>query len=141
MGGGKLTTAPDIEGDFARAFIVSHKRRRVQELLASKKRRKDFLQSLCHFSDFDPQCVENLPPPSQTSEGILSWLRSKGAPDTCYVVSANANLDGRSMLLGDALDAVVGRVPGTVVSCVPGRLAFYEGEASGGRYILTRSRA
>ena len=41
--------------------------------------------------------------------------------------------------LGEALDAVVGFGSGALLICVPGYLAFYEGEAPGRRRILRRS--
>ncbi len=44
------------------------------------------------------------------------------------------------MLLTDALAAVVGRGFGTILVCIPGSLAYYEGEDPGERYILERPR-
>ena len=46
----------------------------------------------------------------------------------------------RSFILGEALEAVIGHGMGTLVSCVPGVLGFYEGESSGDRCILARPR-
>ena len=40
------------------------------------------------------------------------------------------------MQLTIALEAVVGYLEGSIVSCLPGRLAFFEGED--GRFILKR---
>jgi hypothetical protein len=42
------------------------------------------------------------------------------------------------MTLDVALDAVVGRGMGAFLSCIPGRLAFFEAEGPGERYILDR---
>jgi hypothetical protein len=40
--------------------------------------------------------------------------------------------------LHEVLEAVVGRFQGTFVSCIPGRLAYFEGERENDRYILER---
>jgi|GEM_PF-2420882 len=39
----------------------------------------------------------------------------------------------------EAVDRVVGRLSGTISSCVPGRLAFYEGEDPKTRCPLVRA--
>ena len=43
------------------------------------------------------------------------------------------------MPLHDALNDVVGSSDGTFVSCIPGKLAYFEGEEPNERYILERS--
>jgi hypothetical protein len=40
--------------------------------------------------------------------------------------------------LHDALLAIVGRGSGALVSCIPGRLGYYEGEERAARVILRR---
>jgi hypothetical protein len=35
-----------------------------------------------------------------------------------------------------ALELVIGSGLGTVISCIPGKLAYYEGELPGDRYVL-----
>jgi len=51
-------------------------------------------------------------------------------------LSESREIDRRVMPLADALVAVVGRGLGTVLSCLPGRLAYYESE-EGDRYMFT----
>jgi hypothetical protein len=48
-------------------------------------------------------------------------------------------LDGREFPLEEALNAVVGRGMGAFVSCLRGRLAYFEGEEPGERYLLERA--
>jgi hypothetical protein len=43
-------------------------------------------------------------------------------------------------MLDKALGDVVGTLSGTVVSCIPGCLAYFEGEALGRRFILYAAR-
>lgn len=61
---------------------------------------------------------------------------SLGAPSLCNVISVDSELDGCEMDLSDALTKIVGRGQGTFVCCVPGELAYFEGEEHNERYIL-----
>ena len=65
-------------------------------------------------------------------------LQSRAAPELCYVVSENAGLDGRTLRLKDALGLIVGMSIGTLVSCIPGRRRYFEGEDRGERFVLER---
>jgi hypothetical protein len=50
-------------------------------------------------------------------------------------------LDARTLPLKEALGLILGMSPGTLVSCIPGRLAYFEGEEKGARFILERGAA
>ena len=73
-----------------------------------------------------------------SAESIEDILRHKGAPDICYVMSGNPDIDAREMPLTEALPKTIGMDTGTLVSCIPGKLAYFEMEAFDGRYILER---
>ncbi len=49
-----------------------------------------------------------------------------GATDDCWVFGNY--IDGCQMKLEEALDALIGMRTGTIISCLPGRLAFFENE-------------
>jgi hypothetical protein len=70
------------------------------------------------------------------STNILELLRMKGAGPTCWVISEDSDLDAREMDLHEALKKTIGRGMGTILSCVPGKLAYFEDEED--RYILQR---
>ncbi|HSH59004.1 MAG TPA: hypothetical protein VK988_05055 [Acidimicrobiales bacterium] len=53
-------------------------------------------------------------------------------------MSENDEVDGQVMLLEDALAEIVGQGMGALVSSVPGRLAYFEGEGQNERYLLDR---
>jgi hypothetical protein len=61
-------------------------------------------------------------------------LRAMGAPDTCHVIGER---DGEDVDLLRALREIVGYGTGTVLSSVPGRLAYFEGEIQE-RFLLVR---
>jgi hypothetical protein len=59
-----------------------------------------------------------------------------GAPDTCAVIGGEN--DGKDMELLTALKQIVGYGTGTVLSCIPGKLAYFEGEVRE-RFLLVRT--
>ncbi|HZO56353.1 MAG TPA: hypothetical protein VFB63_26840 [Bryobacteraceae bacterium] len=133
--------AADIqhEAAFIRAFIIAAKQERLAELLAKPKRRRDVLGTLYHFKDLDPRFMTVVPPGGQTASGLEALLRERGAPELCYAISTDENLDGRTVPLRDAISQIARRVGhGTLLSCVPGRLGYFEGEEPRERYILER---
>ncbi len=58
-----------------------------------------------------------------------------GAPESCHFIGGEH--DGEDVELLSALKEVVGYGTGTVLSCVPGKLAYFEGEIRE-RFLLVR---
>jgi hypothetical protein len=106
------------------AFVRREKRDRFLGFLATAKNRRKFTTSLAHFRWFDPRFAS----PAQGIENVEGLLRSKGAGQTCWVISEDSTIDGKELELGAALEYVDGRQMGTILSCIPGRLAYFEGE-------------
>ena len=119
-------------------FVNPLKRKHLIEILANPKRRHRATETLAHFQDFDPSAVVPLESEGQTPAAIESALRSRGAGDKCHVISKNRSIDGKTLSLKAALERVVGQGMGTLLSCVPGELAYYEGEGPSDRCILAR---
>jgi hypothetical protein len=119
------------------AFLTRDARRRARELLWSSGRSK-WTSKLAHSVAFDGQVVVAIPANSQTASKIEELLRVRGAPATCWLVSERSEFDERQMLLADALEAVVGAGFGTLISCIPGRLGYFEGEGPENRHLLER---
>lgn len=116
------------------SFIIPEKRDRYLTLLGKKTRRPDVLDSLNHFRDLDPRYCISLP----SSADVVDALRARGAPEKCYLISAIPELDGREMSLSEAIEIIEIEGWGTLVGCIPGRLAYYSGEHGEGRTILER---
>jgi hypothetical protein len=127
------------EAGIVDAFLAAGGRRRARELLWSPGRHK-WISKLGHCVDFDNHAVVAIPPASQTASQIQTLLREKGAPADCWLVSERSEWDGEQMPLAKALEAVVGAGFGTVISCIPGRLGYFEGEAAQNRFLLERRR-
>jgi len=118
------------------SFIIPVRQDRYLEMLAKPKRRKDITSSLAHFKHLEMRHAVQIPPRQQHAAEIFQLLRLKGAPETCYALSEDSELDGKEMSLSEALGEVVGRGMGTFLSCLPGRLAYFEDEEQ--RWILER---
>jgi hypothetical protein len=123
------------------AFVVRAKRERVLDFLGDERRRTKLLDTLWHFRDWDPRWMVQLAPSptAATSTSVLAELRRRGAGRTAYIVSATADLDRRQIALPEAMTLIVGSVSGSIVSCIPGRLAYFEGEAPEDRCVLQRT--
>jgi hypothetical protein len=80
-----------------------------------------------------------IPPASHDPKAIGHLLRQHGAPAECHVISTDGELDGRELPLDAVLGQIVGVGGGSLLSCIPGRLGYFEGESE--RYILSRGPA
>jgi hypothetical protein len=117
-----------------RAFIAPERRERWLKSLASAKRRPAMLDRLNHCRDIDDRYATLLP----SNSDVVAFLRSRGAPKMCYVLSCTADIDGQTMALGDAVLAAEHGGWGTIISCVPGRLGYYYDECGARRFLLER---
>lgn len=119
------------------AFVKLNKRDRYREMLSNPRLRRKFIDGLAHFRDFDPKFRVPIPSNSLFVENIAVELRKRHSPDIVFAISENPSLDQKELPLAEALKEVVGLGMGTVLSCIPGRLAFVETEDE--RFILERN--
>ena len=120
------------------AFIIRERRQRMIEMLQNPKRRIKLLQRLAHFGDLDSRFAHRIPSNQQSAISIGELLKQKGALETCHIISENTDIDGKDLPLLDVLLEIVGHGMGTLLSCIPGKLGYYEGESPGERYVLER---
>jgi len=125
------------ESAFVESFIVKLRRERASALLASSKNRHKLTSKFDHHGrDYIiPECIRPIEPRFQHSPNIAEILRAMGAPETCHVIGGEC--DGEDMDLLTALKQIVGYGTGTVLSCIPGKLAYFEGEIRE-RFLLVR---
>jgi hypothetical protein len=133
-----MTNSANHEDALIRAFIPPHRQERFLEIIAKPKKRAKLLTQLYHFDDLNPKFMVAIPPSQQNPSSLVKLLRAKGAGSKCYVMSTNSRLDGQEVDLEAALKETVGSQEGTLISCVPGRLGYFEDED--GRCILERVR-
>jgi hypothetical protein len=120
-----------------KAFVEPSRQERFLGFLADPKRRPKFTDELAHrrsrFLNF--KFFKSIPASQQNPAALFALLKRLGAGDACWVIS-EGDLDGREVDLLVALEEVVGAGMGTLISCVPGHLAYFESEDE--RYVLQR---
>jgi len=124
------------------AFAVPAKKQRYRVLLETKRGRAKICAALDHFDvrNLDPRFCRRIESGKQSLPVIFRMLKDQGAPSTCHVMSSDGRLDGREMDLSEALEEIIGRGMGAFISCVPGKLEYFECEEAGERYIYHRER-
>jgi hypothetical protein len=128
----------DHEEKFVEVFVRKAKRDRSREQLASSKHRRKFTASFGHSADLTTEPAQQIDPKLQSPAGIHSILTRKGAPCDCYLISEDAELDRKLMDLQTALEEIIGYGNGTFVSCIPGKLGYFESAEPGVRYIFEK---
>jgi len=126
----------DHEEAFVKAFIIPNRQERYLGFLSSSKRRAKFTTELAHFKALNPRYLLSIPTDQRNPTSILKLLISMGAGPNCWIISEWKKLDAREMDLETALRETIGMGMGTIISCIPGRLAYFEDECV--RYILKR---
>jgi|SRR5215213_4854407 len=126
------------EEEFARAFIVPGKQERYLSMLQSLKGRARLLAQFPHCKDLNMKYATLVPAGQQNARAIAKLLANKGAPELCHVISADGDIDNRELPLANALEQTVGMNMGTFISCIPGKLGYFEFEDIGQRYIFAR---
>ena len=133
-------SCPEHEAGVINTFVLSRFRERLLSFAGDPRKRRKFTSQLPHQRILDPRMMMSIPKGEQTAEGILDILISRGAPQECCIISESLDLDQCRMPLAEALEAVVGYGVGTIISCIPGALGYYEGEEKNQRYLLLRPR-
>jgi hypothetical protein len=116
-------------------FVVKDRQERYLNLMSTANGRNKFKTYLAHFKDLDGkfcQPVHLLP----SSSELVDLLRSAGSPDLCYVISENPRYDMKTLPLADAGQHLYNSGIGFFLSCIPGKLAYYEGEEPHQRFLL-----
>ena len=110
-------------------FLAEPSKRRLRALLeAGPHRRKDVRALLDHHVTLDPRFAHPLQGSIAGATAVEAMLREHGAPSDCHLLSADAKLDGRTLSLRDAVAAVSGSSFGGFISCIAGRLGYFEHE-------------
>jgi len=128
----------NTEEALIRAFVEPSMRARLVGFLSSPAERPKLRAELTHVRYLDRRFAQTMSDAHRTPAEIEDLLRTMGAPEICQLVSEDEDLDGLELRLRDALEWVVGSRMATFVSCIPGRLAYYEAEDPEERYILER---
>jgi hypothetical protein len=119
------------------AFLHPTQARRAKSLLENgAKGRKKLLAMFDHDLDFDRSDNFLVGSGFDSAQAICDRLIGLGASGNCYVMSVDRELDAQSMTLERAIQSCYASGMGTFVSCIPGRLGYFEGEDAGYRFVL-----
>ncbi|HEY4740401.1 MAG TPA: hypothetical protein VIH76_07395 [Candidatus Acidoferrales bacterium] len=124
------------EAEMVKAFVLPIRRHRYLEFLTTPKKRAKFIAQLPHFKHLNPKFAFSISGRNSNPASLLKLLAAKGAGAKCWIVSENPKLDARELDLKVALEETIGYGMATIISCIPGKLAYFEDED--GRYILQR---
>lgn len=118
-----------------KAFVIKERQERYINLIATEKGRKKFRTYIPHFKDLNSKyCI---PLHSfQSYSQLCDLLNSEGAFDICYIISENSQYDMKSLSLINATKQLFNSGIAYFMSCVPGKLVYYEGEEANQRYLL-----
>lgn len=124
-----------IEKIIVKSFVKDIKQNRIIYELSNKAKRDNAVWKMEDYVD-DKYKTHILKGVSSYKE-IEKMLKAHGATDNCYVISLNSQIDGKNILLSDALKEIVFCGPG-LISCIHGKLAYLEGEMDIGanRFLL-----
>jgi hypothetical protein len=126
------------EAAFVKGFIASAKQARWAQYLSNAKRRKEILNQLNHNLPYVPELGTEVPDRQDYPAELERLLKAKGAGPTCHVMVDGLKIDGRELPLAEALNHICMHESGAVLSCIPGRLAYYKPESPNRGVILER---
>src|ERR1700690_684917 len=115
-----MTTSPDHEAAFAKAFLPSEKRAPFIQVLAQPRRRKEMLVQLNGHLPYLRAYAMEVPGEQDFPDALVTLLRAKGAGPTCYVIVDGLKADGRELPLREALMLICMHQSGAILSCLPG---------------------
>ncbi|USK32567.1 hypothetical protein LIT25_18470 [Bacillus sp. F19] len=126
-----------------KSFFEKRIHDRMMFELLSPKKRVNAIDRLCHGYEniICKRYMVEVKKPNSNPQELYSLLKSHGAGETCYVISFNEEIDGKEVPLLDALEQAVGFGFPSIISCILGKLAYFEAEHELGatpRYILNR---
>ncbi len=133
------STAREHEEATIKAFVVPERQKRLQSFLAKDKDRKKLTGELDRRGLIDERFVTSVPwtvDPNrklwdryvQGTEKLVQMLRARGAEPTCWAISTASSFDGRELDLATAIQELIGGGSATLLSCVPGKLAYFRDE-------------
>ena len=127
------------ETELVKAFIRREKHDRFLSFLSHPKKRRKATDMLYHLRDLDERHTVQIKLDGLSPDEISRQLRDRGASKTCWVISTNSKLDAQELDIQVVLKEIVGGGDGSLLSCIPGELAYYEGESPNNRCMLQRS--
>ena len=124
----------ELEIAVIKKFVKKDKQDRYIRLLSSKKRRVKFIKALAHFSDFNPDKMDQVNEP--IDQYVLAKIQKLAVnASRCYVISENSRLDQQPIDTSLALQEIIGYGMGAIIVFGNADIIYYEGEEPKNRLI------
>jgi len=130
----------DHEAAFTKAFLLSEKRARFLQALAIPGKRREMLARMSCALPYMPEFASRVPSERDFPAELEKLLRARGAGSTCHLMADGLKADGRELPLREALDLICLHASGAILSCIPGRLAYYRPASPEPGILLERRR-
>jgi hypothetical protein len=99
---------------------------RAKRLLANSRTREKWLKKLAHSVSMHPVFTVEPPKGQRSPEALTALLRELKAPEYCYVIASDSELDDSMQDLGAMIQGAAENFGhGTILSCIPGKLALF----------------
>ena len=115
-----------------KTFFQKNRQERYFSSSPDSKQRKKWLDKLNHAPGLNEEYIQKTNGKTDT----YLELKAKGAPEECFVISCSEELNLKTLPLSEALPQTEQLGWGTIISCIPGKLAYYYGEQGEGKAIL-----
>lgn len=110
---------------------------RVKRWIESRRGREKLLKWLSHGTGLDARYGEEPARGERDGERLLRAMQGLSAPRTCYVISSDGHLDDAFCDLRDVLTIELGKFThGTILSAVPGKLAFFRSAGFSHKHLI-----
>ena len=126
------------EADFFTWFLEENQARRFASLLNTKSGRARIIFTLSHYIKLDSKFSTDVSKLSVSSKNLIKLAKDKGAPTICYVMSEAKSLDGKEVILDEAIEDILINGCAALVSCIPGKLGFYFSEDARECYLVEK---
>ena len=125
---------------FIESFVAKRYRDNWLHKIAKAKPKDNLVRGMdALYRELDERYCEQLPKGNQQHE--ISFVLKAIAEyklTTCYVLSSYEPFNQRTMPIGDALSEIVGNSSTTIISFLPGKVAYFEGHSIGDRYLCIK---
>jgi hypothetical protein len=124
-----------FEKSLIETFVTKSRRQRYLNLINSERGRNKFRKYIAHFDDFDERYVVAMNSTHNVVD-LHQQLKTRNAPEVCYIISENSLYDAKSMELTAAIDRLHNSGISFFLCCIAGKLYYYEGEDFNSRRLL-----
>lgn len=126
---------------FLEAFLAKRYKARGLYSPASARKGNPMLGLDALWRELDDRyCVQLPSGTKQQHEAFVRQALATYKLATCYVLSAYAPFHEQTMGVEEAIEKIVGDAPTTIISFLPGKVAYFEGHSPGDRYLCIRER-